>query len=90
VNSKILDCSDIDQYLGKAITSSRLRDPIANNDIRRWAHAMHFPNPVHYDPTFAQESRWRLNVSAARRLHPTPTQHGARSTHYCGTSLRLK
>lgn len=58
MSSTILDCSDIDQYLGKAITSSRLRDPIANNDIRRWAHAMHYPNLLHYDPTFAEESRW--------------------------------
>lgn len=58
MSSRILDCSDIDQYLGKPITSSRLRDPIATNDIRRWAHAMHYPNLMHYDPTFAQESRW--------------------------------
>jgi len=36
----ILDCSDIDQHLGKAITSSRIREPISNNDIRRWAHTM--------------------------------------------------
>jgi hypothetical protein len=64
VNSKTLDCSDIDQYLGKPITSSRLRDPIVNNDIRRWAHAMHYPNLAHYDPTFAQASRWERIVGS--------------------------
>lgn len=58
MSTAILDCSDIDQHLGKAITSSRLREPIANNNIRRWAHAMHYPNLEHHDPTFAEQSRW--------------------------------
>jgi hypothetical protein len=53
-----LDTSDIDQYLGKAITSSRLREPIANNDIRRWVHAMHYPNLLHYNHAFAEKSRF--------------------------------
>ena len=57
-----LDCSDIDQYLGKPITSTTLREPIANNDIRRWAHAMHYPNLLHYDPDYAAASRWRKLV----------------------------
>lgn len=57
MSSRILDCSDIDQYLGKPITSSRLRDLIATNDIRRWAHAVHYPIVVHSDPTFAPDSR---------------------------------
>lgn len=41
MNDRTLDTSDIDQYLGKPITSSTIHEPIANNDIRRWAHAMH-------------------------------------------------
>ncbi len=53
-----LDCSDIDQYLGKPITSSPLREPLGNTDIRRWVQAMHYPNLLHYDPAFAAESRW--------------------------------
>jgi hypothetical protein len=57
-NARALDCSDIDQYLGKPITSTTLREPIANNDIRRWAHAMHYPNLLHYDPPYAAASRW--------------------------------
>jgi hypothetical protein len=55
---RILDCSDIDQYLGKPIDSSPIREPIANNDIRRWVHAMHYPNLLHYDPDYAAASRW--------------------------------
>ena len=53
-----LDCSDIDQYLGKPIESSPLREVLGNTDIRRWAQAMHYPNLLHYDRKFAAESRW--------------------------------
>ena len=53
-----LDTSDIDQYLGKPIESSPVREPIGNNDIRRWVHAMHYPNLLHFDPAYAKESRW--------------------------------
>ena len=58
MNARTLDCSDIDQYLGKPIESSTLREPLANNDIRRWVHAMHYPNLLHYDPAYAAASRW--------------------------------
>ena len=53
-----LDCSDIDQYLGKPIESSPLREVLGNTDIRRWAQAMHYPNLLHYDRKFAAASRW--------------------------------
>ena len=55
---QVLDCSDIDQYLGKVIDSSPIREPLYNNDIRRWVHAMHYPNLLHYDPAFAADSRF--------------------------------
>jgi hypothetical protein len=57
-NSRTLDFSDIDQYLGKPIASSPLREPISNTDIRRWVHAMHYPNLLHFDPKYAAESRY--------------------------------
>jgi hypothetical protein len=53
-----LDCSDIDQYLGKPIQPARLKEPLANNDIRRWAQAMHYPNRLHYEDEFATASRF--------------------------------
>jgi acyl dehydratase len=53
-----LDCSDLDQYLGKPIKSTSLKDPIHTTDIRRWAQAMHYPNPLHYDHDFAAVSRF--------------------------------
>ncbi|MDF0545880.1 MaoC family dehydratase N-terminal domain-containing protein [Sphingobium sp. H39-3-25] len=58
MSESVLDCSDIDQYLGKPIQSSPLREPLGNNDIRRWVQAMHYPNLLHYDPAYAAESRW--------------------------------
>jgi hypothetical protein len=81
MSAPILDCSDIDQHLGKAITSSRIREPIANNDIRRWAHAMHFPNLLHYDPTFAEESRWGRIV--APQSFPCATDDGMGTSPAC-------
>lgn len=56
--TKTLDTSDIDQYLGKPIESSVLREPISVTDIRRWVHGMQYANRLHYDPDFAAESRW--------------------------------
>jgi acyl dehydratase len=53
-----LDCSDLDQYLGKPIESSPIREALGNNDIRRWVHAMQYPNLLHFDRHYAQESRY--------------------------------
>jgi hypothetical protein len=53
-----LDCSDIDDYIGKPIQPARLKEPLANNDIRRWAQAMHYPNRLHYEDEFAAASRF--------------------------------
>jgi hypothetical protein len=81
MSSATLDCSDIDQYLGKAITSSRIREPIANNDIRRWAQGMHYPNLLHYDPNFAQGSRWGKLV--AMQSFPCATDDGMGTSPAC-------
>jgi hypothetical protein len=56
MSNKTLDCSDIDRYLGKPIEGARLKDPIGNLDIKRWAQAMHYPNGLHYDNAYAAES----------------------------------
>ena len=53
-----LDCSDIDRFLGKPIQPGRLKEPLANNDIRRWVQAMHYPNRLHYEDDFAGEGRF--------------------------------
>ena len=76
-----LDCSDIDQYLGKPITSSTIREPIANNDIRRWVHAMHYPNLAHYDPEYAAATRWGKLV--APQSFPIAVDDGHGSAPAC-------
>jgi hypothetical protein len=53
--NNILDCSDIDRYLGKPIEGARLKDPIGNLDIKRWVQAMHYPNQLHYDNAYAAD-----------------------------------
>jgi hypothetical protein len=58
MTAKTLDCSDIDRYLGKPIEGARLKDPIGNLDIKRWAQAMHYPNGLHYNNAYAAESRF--------------------------------
>ena len=75
--TKTLDCSDIDQYLGKPMDQSFLREPIANNDIRRWAHAMHYPNLLHYDPAYAEASRWGKLTAPQSFAIATDDGHGA-------------
>ncbi|SFO35247.1 MaoC family dehydratase N-terminal domain-containing protein [Sphingomonas sp. OK281] len=56
--SIILDTSDIDTYLGKPMQPARMVDPFANNDIRRWVQAMHYPNRLHYDAMYGMQSRF--------------------------------
>ena len=72
-----LDTSDIDQYLGKPVDSSSLREPIATNDIRRWVHAMHYPNLLHYDPDYAAASRWGKIIAPQSICIATDDGHGA-------------
>ncbi len=72
-----LNTSDIDQYLGKPMDFSPIREPIANNDIRRWVHAMHYPNRLHYDPGFATESRWGRLVAPQSFAIAVDDGHGA-------------
>ena len=35
MNDRTLDCSDLDRYLGKPMQPGRLKEPLANNDIRQ-------------------------------------------------------
>lgn len=77
MTTKTLDCSDLDQYMGKVMESSPIREPIGNNDIRRWVHAMHYANLLHYDPTYAAESRWGKLVAPQSFPIVADDGHGA-------------
>jgi len=77
MNDKILDCSDIDRYLGKPIQPARLKEPLANNDIRRWVQAMHYPNRLHYEDEFAAEGRYGRIVAPQSFAVATDDGHGS-------------
>lgn len=58
MNTKTLDCSDLDRHMGVPMQPARLVEPLHNNDFRRWVQAMHYPNRLHYDADFAAASRF--------------------------------
>jgi acyl dehydratase len=72
-----LDVSDLDRHMGVPIRPGELKDPVAVNDIRRWAQAMHYPNPLHYDERWAEESRWGEIVAPLSFTVACDTSHGA-------------
>ncbi|MBM7461374.1 MaoC family dehydratase N-terminal domain-containing protein [Rhodococcus coprophilus] len=53
-----LDLSDVDHRVGKPVGGGQLWDPCSTSDIRRWAMAMDNPNPLHWNETFARESKF--------------------------------
>jgi hypothetical protein len=48
-----LDTTDVDRYVGKPVGGGQQKEPVAVNDIRRWAQAMQYPNPLHYEEEIA-------------------------------------
>jgi acyl dehydratase len=54
-----------------------LKEPLANNDIRRWVQAMHYPNRLHYDDDFAAESRFGRIVAPLSFAVATDDGHGS-------------
>jgi hypothetical protein len=72
-----LDCSDLDQYMGKALTPWSLKDELHNNDFRRWAQAMHYPNLLHYDHDYAATGRFGRLVAPQSFTIAAGEGHGA-------------
>jgi hypothetical protein len=78
MTSKILDCSDLDRYMGKPMIPTSLKEPVRNTDIRRWVQAMHYPNLLHYDHDFAAIGRF------GRLVAPQSFAIAAADGHGCG------
>jgi len=77
VKEKTLDCSQLDKIMGVPLTTWKLRDPIAKNDIRRWAQAMHYPNRLHYDDDYAAYGRYGTLVAPQSFTIAAAEGHGA-------------
>jgi N-terminal half of MaoC dehydratase len=77
MTDQTLDCSDIDNYLGKPMQPARLKEPLANNDIRRWVQAMHYPNRLHYEDEFAAASRFGGIIAPLSFAVATDDGHGS-------------
>jgi len=71
-----LDTSDIDQWIGKRLDDSISFDPVAPGDIRRWVQAMHYPNRLHYDHEYAEESRYKQMIAPQSFAITTDDGHG--------------
>lgn len=77
MSDKTLDCSDLDQYMGKALTPWSLKEELNNTDIRRWAQAMHYPNLLHYDHDYAAVGRYGRLVAPQSFTIAAAEGHGA-------------
>jgi N-terminal half of MaoC dehydratase len=72
-----LDCSDLDNYIGKPLTPWTLKEDLHNNDFRRWAQAMHYPNLLHFDNDYAAVGRWGRLVAPQSFTIAAGEGHGA-------------
>jgi len=77
VADRKLDCSDLDNYIGKPMTPFSLKEDLHNNDFRRWAQAMHYPNLLHYDADYAARGRFGRLVAPQSFTISTGEGHGA-------------
>jgi acyl dehydratase len=57
-NEVKLDLSDVDPRVGQQVGGGQRWDPCSSSDIRRWVMAMDYPNPIHWDQEFAQNSKF--------------------------------
>ena len=71
-----LDTTDLARHMGVPMEPGELREPVAVNDIRRWVQGMHYPNPLHYDDTWARESRFGRIVAPQSFTVACDTSHG--------------
>lgn len=77
IADRTLDCSDLDNYIGKPMTPFSLKEDLHNNDFRRWAQAMHYPNLLHYDSEFAARGRFGRLVAPQSFTISAGEGHGA-------------
>jgi acyl dehydratase len=72
-----LDLSDVKRRVGQEVGGGELLEPFSATDIRRWAMAMDYPNPIHWDHEFAKASKFGGIVAPQSFAVATDQGHGA-------------
>jgi acyl dehydratase len=54
-----LDLRDLERRVGQPVGGGQLWEPCSAIDVRRWVHALDYPNPIHWDQEFALKSKFR-------------------------------
>lgn len=52
------DVSDLENWVGRPLGGTRVREPMTVTDVRRWVQAMENPNRLHFDEEFAELSEF--------------------------------
>ena len=55
-DAPLLDTTDVDRYVNQPLVGGQLKEAVTPTEIRRWVHAMGYPNPLHYDEKYAASS----------------------------------
>jgi len=71
------DTSPVDEWIGIPLGGGQVKDPVAPNDIRRWAQAMQNPNPIYFNEAVAAQSRFGELVAPQSFAVVTDDSHGA-------------
>ncbi len=74
-----LDTGPVDIWVGVPLGGGQMKDPVAPNDIRRWAQGMQNCNPLYFDETVAEaaDSRFGELVAPQSFAVCTDDSHGA-------------
>jgi hypothetical protein len=75
--SATMDTTDVDRYVGKPVGGGQQKEPVQTNDIRRWAQAMQYPNPLHYEEDVAAASPFGRIVAPQSFTVCCDVGHGA-------------
>jgi hypothetical protein len=85
-----MDTSQVDQWVGVPLGGAQMREPIAVNEIRRWAQGMQNANPLYYDADYAAQSRFGQVVAPQSFTVNCTAGHGAMPSiqgHIDGTHM---
>ncbi|MFT4519856.1 MAG: hypothetical protein ACI9JM_002255 [Halioglobus sp.] len=74
-----LDTTPVDTWVGVPLGGGQMKDPVAPNDIRRWAQGMQNCNPLFYDEAVAEADNSRFGELVAPQSFAvcTDDSHGA-------------